>query len=110
MSVKIEVKGKTWPEKYQKLLDRADELYDGSDMGRAVVWGILACLACARSEELAGKQVDTWLASLSFIMEAMLGGNQQVEKKQEAEKPEQAGQPAPAAGQDRDGVHQGVRG
>lgn len=110
MSMKIEVKGKTWPEKYQKLLDRADELSDSSDGGRAVVWGMLACLANAHTEELAGKQVDTKLACLSLVMEAMLGGNQQVEKKQEAEKPEQAGQPAPAAGQDRDGVHQGVRG
>lgn len=89
MNMKIEVKGKAWPEKYQKLLDRADELTDGSDGGRAVVWGMLACLANAHTEELAGKRVDTKLACLSLIMEAMLGGNLQVEKKQENEKPEQ---------------------
>lgn len=74
MNMKIEVKGKAWPEKYQKLLDRADELSDGSDGGRAVVWGMLACLANAHTEELVGKQVDTKLECLSLIMEAMLGG------------------------------------
>lgn len=95
MSMKIEVKGKTWPEKYQKLLDRADELVDDSDTGRVVVWGMLACLANAHTEELAGKQVDTKLAYLSLVMEAMLGGNQQVEKKQEAEKPEQDAEKTP---------------
>lgn len=95
MNMKIEVKGKAWPEKYQKLLDRADELSDGSDGGRAVVWGMLACLANAHTEELVGKQVDTKLECLSLIMEAMLGGNLQVEKKQENEKPEQDAEKAP---------------
>lgn len=95
MNMKIEVKGKAWPEKYQKLLDRADELSDGSDGGRAVVWGMLACLANAHTEELVGKQVDTKLACLSLIMEAMLGGNLQVEKKQENEKPEKDAEKTP---------------
>lgn len=95
MNMKIEVKGKAWPEKYQKLLDRADELSDGSDGGRAVVWGMLACLANAHTEELVGKQVDTKLECLSLIMEAMLGGNLQVEKKQENEKPEQDAEKTP---------------
>jgi len=76
MSVKIEVKGKAWPEKYQKLLDRAEELTSDSDLEQACVWKLLGAIADARGEELHGERVDNRLAALNFAVEMLLGDGQ----------------------------------
>lgn len=89
MSVKIEVKGKTWPEKYQKILDRTDELVDDSAIGQACVWGLIGSLASARANEIEGRKVGHVLATLSLAVEAFLQAESQEEGRQEAEKPEQ---------------------
>lgn len=98
MSIKIEVKGKTWPEKYQKLVDRAEELADDSDLGQACVWGLIGNLASARANEIEGKQVGHVLATLYLAVEAFLRAEPQEEGRQEGEKPEQAADKTPDPG------------
>lgn len=98
MSMKIEVKGKTWPEKYQKLVDRAEELADDSDLGQACVWGLIGSLASARANEIEGKQVGHVLATLYLAVEAFLRADPQEEGRQEGEKPEQAADKTPDPG------------
>lgn len=95
MSMKIEVKGKTWPEKYQKILDRAEELVDDSAIGQACVWGLIGSLASARANEIEGRKVGHVLATLYLAVEAFLQAESKEEGRQEGEKPEQDAEKTP---------------